>query len=285
MLPSSKAKKSLVAHDLDLGTKKNKATQAKAKDPQNAEEVNEDQARERFNLEEINKEFRRSYKKYNLFKVTRSPCIQDLNEYISFYTDLKTEDYQSSMADKNKDNLIYYTHKKAFNSQLTNFSLGIWLTSVVADIVYFFVLGDSANVRFGFSNCSMVLTSLNFIIPTLIKVGEAWTNAVFYRLFEKLQIEDYNKKFNSQIQNQASSEHTKRNSMLTQTYKELVQKQIFNQSTCQKLKDVVCCRRKHSHRDLLEEQKSHKKGKHKNTIKPDGFYQANDFDNRSVLDI
>lgn len=42
-------------------------------------ELNEEKARENINQEEINKEFRKRFKKYYLFRVKRTPCIEDLN--------------------------------------------------------------------------------------------------------------------------------------------------------------------------------------------------------------
>jgi len=76
---------------------------------QNSEDYdfNQESLLEQFNRQEINKEFRKKTKKYYLFRVNRTPCIQDLEEFIMFNTDLNNEAL-SSMADKHKDNLIYY---------------------------------------------------------------------------------------------------------------------------------------------------------------------------------
>lgn len=94
---------------------------------------------EKFNREEINKEFRKKIKKYYLFKVNRTPCIQDLEEFITFNTDLNNEDL-SSLADKDKDNLIYYKNKYRLLRLLRISCFVFWLLCFATDLLYFFVI-------------------------------------------------------------------------------------------------------------------------------------------------
>jgi hypothetical protein len=89
--------------------------------------------------------------------------------------------------DKFKDNLIYYKYKALFQENLEKYIIGLWMVIIISDLLYYFLNGDD-DVDFELSSCHMILASINLIIPTLIKVSEAWTNAVFYRLFDLLQI-------------------------------------------------------------------------------------------------
>jgi hypothetical protein len=76
---------------------------------------NKESAYYEFNREEINKEFRKGIKKYYLFEVKKTPCIQDLEEFIIFKTKLQSEEAQDDMA---KDDLIYYSNKEKWSKIL-----------------------------------------------------------------------------------------------------------------------------------------------------------------------
>ena len=89
------------------------------------------------------------------------------------------------MADIDKDNLIYYKIKNNYLKLLEKVSLGFWTICAIADITYYYTLRGT-DVRFELSNCHMVLTCFNYLIPTLIKVGESWSNSVFHNLFDLL---------------------------------------------------------------------------------------------------
>lgn len=140
---------------------------------------------EKFNREEVNKEFRKNIKKYYIFKVLKTPCIVDLAEYITFNTDLQNEDL-SSLADKNKDNLIYYKMKKDFFKILEKVSIVAWLICYLVDLAYFFVLRGNDKANFQLSVSHFVLLCSNFLIPLILNVAEAWSNSVLHTLFDIL---------------------------------------------------------------------------------------------------
>jgi hypothetical protein len=81
--------------DLDTDKKKQNKKEVKHTDQSIDDEediLNEESLLEKFNREEINKEFRKRIKKYYIFKVIKTPCIQDLAEYITFNTDLRSNE-------------------------------------------------------------------------------------------------------------------------------------------------------------------------------------------------
>ena len=81
--------------DLDTDKKKQNKKEVKHTDQSIDDEediLNEESLLEKFNREEINKEFRKRIKKYYIFKVIKTPCIQYLAEYITFNTDLRSNE-------------------------------------------------------------------------------------------------------------------------------------------------------------------------------------------------
>ena len=119
-------------------------------------------------------------------------------EYITFNTDLRSNEEQSSLADKDRDNLIYYKLKKQFLRTLERVSIACWICCFVSDATYYFLLSNQSE-DFELSHCHLVLAFTNFLVPTLIRISEAWSNSLLHRLFDILQVSDYNKMYNSQI--------------------------------------------------------------------------------------
>ena len=197
------AKKSRKSKWLNLEGPRDKLTEKKengnlSQDSDNEDPLNQESLLEEINREEVNKEFRKHIKKYYLFEVKKTPCIQDLAEYITFNTDLLHED-QSSLADKDKNDLIYYNNKKRFEEAVARTSLVLWILCLLTDLAYYFIFSDVKQMKFQLSDCHLMLACLNFFIPAIIKVAEAWSNSVIHSLFDILRVSDYNKKFNSQI--------------------------------------------------------------------------------------
>ena len=89
------------------------------------------------------------------------------------------------MADKDKDNLIYINMKSDFIILMKNVSLVSWLLIYISDLVYFFAFKEFDS-KFQLSNCHLVLVCVNILVPILISIGEAWSNAVIHNLFDIL---------------------------------------------------------------------------------------------------
>ena len=68
------------------------AASKKPKLVQPEDDYNQEPFLDKFNREECNKEFRKGIKKYYLFKVKKTPCVDDMNDLISFNTNLLNED-------------------------------------------------------------------------------------------------------------------------------------------------------------------------------------------------
>jgi hypothetical protein len=94
---------------------------------------------EKFNREELNKEFRKKIKKYYFFKVKKTPCIQDLEEYIMFNTNLNWRKDLTALADKGKDDLIYYSNRIWFKNGVERFYTINWIICFMLDLIYFVV--------------------------------------------------------------------------------------------------------------------------------------------------
>ena len=73
-----------------------------------------------------------------MFKVIYTPCIQDLNDYIIFNTDLGDE-VMTAQVDKNKDSLIYYINRGYAISYTKKTVFGFWIVCFIVDILRYFL--------------------------------------------------------------------------------------------------------------------------------------------------
>jgi energy-converting hydrogenase Eha subunit H len=124
--------------------------------------------------------FEKSMKQYIIFIVKKTPCVQDLTEYISNMESRK----------EFSKNLIYF-HNQQKIEQMMSYFLGVaWATSVVINIALI-VSGNTIDL---FDHHTYLpLIGFTFIGPQIFSVCEAWANALMISLFVSLQFEDYNK--------------------------------------------------------------------------------------------
>ena len=179
-------------------------------------------------------------------------------------------------------------------------SVGFWTLTIASDLIYFF-LNRGADTKFELGVCHIILASINFLIPMLFQVSEAWTNAVFLRLFDLLQISDYNKQFNSQINKSLTDKYNPR-SASKRSEDSMPRNSKAGNAQATENANCICCRpkpkqtlpgwsspprkqeRSNEGIQSKKEKKLHKLNK-KNQLKPDSFYQETDFKNRKVFDI
>lgn len=70
------------------------------------------------------------------------------------------------------------------------------IVALASDITYYFMYAEGGQ-KFQMSDSHLILTSMNFFVPLIHKISEAWACSLMYSLFDILQVSDYNKKFNS----------------------------------------------------------------------------------------
>jgi hypothetical protein len=151
-------------------------------------EMNQESLIENFNREECNKELRKGYKKAFLFKVIKSPCIGDLGDLIAFNTDQNKEEKgdQTSLANRDKDKLIYYKNRQIIISQFNKVSIISWIICWIIDIIYY-VFQFKSDKKFHLSQSHLMLATMNFFVPMFLKISEAWANALIQSLFSTLK--------------------------------------------------------------------------------------------------
>lgn len=153
---------------------------------------------EKFNREELNKEFRKKITKYYFFKVKKTPCIQDLEEYIMFNTNLNWRKDRTALADMGKDDLIYYSNRVWFKNGFERFYTISWTLCFLLDIIYFIVTtqlqeNKKSFKEFQVSDSLTLLVFMYFLVPSILHISEAWANVVLQILIDILQLTDYNK--------------------------------------------------------------------------------------------
>ena len=192
---------------------------------------------------------------------------------------MQNED-QSSLADKDKNDLIYYNNKERFAKVMERTSLVLWVLCLLTDVAYFFIFADVDEMKFQLSDCHLMLACLNFFIPAIIKFAEAWSNSVIHSLFDILQVSDYNKKFNSQINQTNGESQIRQNQKSARKFGRKLQRKEKEDTTriCEKL--TKCFKRdtKTQKHDSSEKYGSKSKSK----VKPDSFYEKTDFKNRDL---
>ena len=94
--------------------------------------------------------FQKSYKEYKIFGVLKTPCIQDLSEFISNMDDRK----------KSTNKLLYFQNIKRAESVINCF-LGIaWVVCVTLNLIYIYTgnIADYMN-----HNSYLPLISFSFV--------------------------------------------------------------------------------------------------------------------------
>ena len=84
---------------------------------------------------------------------------------------------------KKKDYLIYYKNRESILYTFKVISLILWILCWLIDILYhflfvFYVKADDfkdKNQKFDLSDCHLLLALINFWIPTLLNIAEAWS--------------------------------------------------------------------------------------------------------------
>lgn len=119
-------------------------------------------------------------KEFIIFIVKKTPCVQDLTEYISNMESRK----------ECSKNLIYFSYIQKTERIMTYFLGTAWIVSICINIG----LMVTGNIMDYFDhNVYLPLIGFTFIGPQVFSVCEAWANALMITLFNSLQFEDYNK--------------------------------------------------------------------------------------------
>jgi len=101
-------------------------------------------------------------------------------------------------------------------------SLVFWIICILGDLTYYLItyigaINKQQVRRFTLGDSSLLLVIINYFIPMVLNISEAWANVALTRLIENLQVSDYNRKLKKQ-QNQNSQDGEKRQSGMSKSY-------------------------------------------------------------------
>jgi len=120
-------------------------------------------------------------KDYIEFKVLKTPCVQDLTEFIS---NMETRKSFSK-------NLIYFSNIQTAEKVVAIFLAVSWTICVIINIVF---VATGNIIDYFDHHTYLPLICLSFVATQIFAVCEAWANALMITLFNSLQYDDYNKK-------------------------------------------------------------------------------------------
>lgn len=230
-------------------------------------------------------------KEYILFKVYKTPCVQDLTEYIS---NMETRKSYSN-------NLLYFQNVQMTEKFLTIFLAVCWVACVTIDIALIYT-GNL--VDYFDHHMYLVLIGFSFIVTQIFWICEAWANSLMITLFNSLQFDDYNKHYSDEknlIKHMKKPQEKKKNGGNVDststiplekplvTKKTKVKKSASEPLTLMGLLTCKCLRgRDHKKRksgtSSRRKNSTSKKRKEKITrfVKTDDFYEIYNFQNRGI---
>lgn len=103
------------------------------------------------------------------------------------------------MADRDKDKLIYYKNRQSLISFFDRLTLVSWIICFLVDITYYIIVSrkNGKFEKFMLNDSHLMLAIMNFFVPMILQISEAWSNGVIHSLFSTLKTQDYNKRFNA----------------------------------------------------------------------------------------
>lgn len=125
-------------------------------------------------------------KEYIIFKVLKTPCVQDLTEFISNMETRK--DFAK--------NILYFQNINTAERIVIVFLAFGWTITAIINIVF---IKTNNIVDYFDHHTYLPLIGYSFMIPQIFSICEAWANALMIALFNSLQFDDYNKKLTGKL--------------------------------------------------------------------------------------
>lgn len=117
--------------------------------------------------------FEKQMREYHLFGVLKTPCVQDLTEFIS---NMKTRKEFSK-------NLLYFKNIQKTETAVNYFLAISWFICIGINIGYIF---SDRTVNYFDHNTFLPLIGFSFIATQIFSVCEAWANALMITLFNSV---------------------------------------------------------------------------------------------------
>jgi hypothetical protein len=112
-------------------------------------------------------------KEYILFIVKKTPCVQDLTEYISNMESRK--EYSK--------NLLYFSNIEKAEKALVWLQGISWAVCIILNVSF---VSTNNTMSYADHHTYLPLIGFSFIAPQIFAVCEAWANALMITLFNSL---------------------------------------------------------------------------------------------------